>query len=625
MSAAQYHLVCEGFRTDSVNKTQLSLVLKQQLKLNDAQLADMMASRRTILARNLTEAKARELGLKLGRAGLVVRAETAAAHQKISPEEMRHHLMDGGLNHYFAGRYHHPDEETDTTLSLAVMAGVPALFYFVLPLIALLLAIPLLSPLVWLEQPLAALFQAVWVGLLMTPAWLLRPVPRKRSGLKLEADTETLLYSLCDEISHYLDAPSVVAVYLTNRPGIQLHQTPLQWLRGQCELDIGLPFLDSTSLQQTAGEIAFQVGGLAPRRYYWLWGLYRFGHQALRYRFPALGQRVDGWLSPMLEHQRQRQQAMVEALIGRQAELQLQQLRKQCMPLEQQWLQFHEFCQRLDVTPERWRDWLSHPTAVDSQEDTPSLFRINAPAAWALTHAEGYKKALSRDHTQRFSIPARGLWRQFQAYRQANQRLTKEAFPVSALMPPVGSATSGKPNPRVLKRHYRAALANQEAAIRHALGLNKKPPRQELSLLSRAWRDVAGPFWHEEALRHRNLALSKTLYLALTQAEHMELWAKQTLPPGSDSVEVRDRQLLALYHRWLKTIKPLPALPVLAAPGGSARAQLLEGWPQPERATAAEVAERCHYWVNSLQIYWTLVAASLLNSQTDVEEGQVAA
>lgn len=627
MSAARYHLVCEGFRSASVNKTQLSFALKQQLQLDDGQLADLMASRRTVLARNLNEEKARQLGRKLSRAGLKVKAETAAAHQKISPEEMRHHLLDGGLSHYFAGRYHHPDEELDTRLSLALLAGVPVLCYVLLPLIALLLALPLLSVSVWLEQTVAAAVQGGFAVALLVPAWLLRPIRDRVEGMKLEPDTEHLLYTLCDEISHYLEAPSVVTLRLSEAPLIRLHQTPPQWLRGQCELELGLPFLEATTLQQTAGEIAYQLALLSPRGYHWQWGLFRLAYRALTERVPPLREPLSGWIKPMLDYQEQRQRAMVETLIGRQAERRLHLLRSQLAPVEAHWHEFQRFCRRLGIQPDRWSDWFQpQPSpASDTEEDSPGLFRIGAPATWALSNAAGYRKALNRNDDRGRPAPAPTAWKQFQTHRRAEHRLTGGAFPVSALMPPTGATASVRFRPLQLRRRYRATLDTQEAAIRHALGLNAKAPKQELNQLSRAWREAAAPFWEEQAASHRSLPLAKAVYLALNNAEQMALWASQRPEPGSEAARTRDRQLLALYHRWLKTLKPIPALPVLAVPGQNLGAQLQQGEPPPDQATAESVARRCDYWVNSLQIYWTLVAASLLNSQADTETGQAAA
>ena len=627
MSAARYHLVCEGFRSTSVNKTQLSFALKQQLKLDDTQLADLMASRRTILARNLNEEKARALGRKLSRAGLRVKAETAAANQKISPEELRHHLLDGGLSHYFAGRYHHPDEELDTRLSLALLAGVPALCYVLLPLIALLLVLPLLSVSVWLEQTVAAGIQGLIAAALLVPAWLLRPVRESAEGLKLEADTEHLIYTLCDEISHYLDAPSVVTLRVSTAPLIRLHQSPLQWLRGQCELELGLPFLEATTLQQTAGEIAYQLGAQAPRGYHWQWGLFRMAYRALVRRVPKAREPVTGWIKPMLEYQEQRQQTMVEALIGRQVAQQLHRLRSQLDPLESNWSDFQRFCGQLAIQPTHWSDWLraNPPSTIDTKEDSPGLFRISAPATWALSNASGYRKALNRGCDLSLTTPASTAWKQFQTVRRAEQRLTGNAFPVSALMPPTGSTPTRRFRPTQLKHRYRATLNNQEAAIRHALGLNKKAPKQDLNHRSRQWREAAAAFWDDQALRHRSLSLAKAVYLALNNAEQMALWAKQEVEVNSEPARIRDRQMMALYHRWLNALKPIPALPLLVAPGHSLSAQLLRGDSGQNPVTAASIAHHCDYWVNSLQIYWTLVAASLLNSQTDTQTGQEAA
>ena len=188
MSAQRFHLVCLGFQDSVSNKTQLSLTLKEQLKLSDAQLADLMASRRTVLARNLPEEKARLWAKKLTRAGLTIEAETATANQKISADELRQHLLDGGLSHYFAGRYRHPDEELETRFSLLILAAIPFAVYLVLPLIALLLVLPLISVSVWTSQAGAALTQLIIAGVLLVPAALFRPRRPPAEGLELDPD-----------------------------------------------------------------------------------------------------------------------------------------------------------------------------------------------------------------------------------------------------------------------------------------------------------------------------------------------------------------------------------------------------------------------------------------------------
>lgn len=629
MSAARYHLVCEGFRNATVHKTQLSLALKQQLKLDDAQLADLMAGRRTVLARNLDETKARGLGQKLSRAGLKVKAETAAAHQKISPEELRHHLMDGGLSHYFAGRYHHPDEELETGLSLALLVAVPALCVIVLPLIALLLVVPLLSISVWLSQPIAAAVQGLIAASLLTPLWWLRPVADRAEGILLEPDTEPLLFALCDEISHYLDAPSVIKIHLSEAPLIRMHQSTFQWLRGHCVLEIGLPYLESTTVQQTAGEIAFQLGEMSTRKYYWQWGSFRLAYRALTQRLPISRGYLDNWIQPMFEHQVQRQRTMVEALIGRQSERELHSIRNHLKPIMNQWPEFSQFGQQLSIHPEHWPAWIkraSKPAAETESEDSPGLFRFTAPATWTLSNAAGYRKTLNHDRKDRQRIDAGTAWKHFLHIRRARQRLHQNgSFPVSALAPPIGERSSRAFRSTRLRQRYTAMLKAQEANIRHALGLQEKPPKQNLEALSRAWRDASAPYWDDSAWRHRNLPLAKAVYQALNQAEQIALWARQDVDAQSPARKRRDQQLLALFHRWVKTLKSIPALPMLGVSGNNLETQLVTPALPSDVRDAAAIADHCDAWVNSLQIYWTVVAASLLNSQADEETGQAAA
>lgn len=417
MATRHYHLVCQGFRDDRVNKTELSLTLKTKMKLSDAQVADLMASRRFILARNLPAEKAQTLGKKLVKAGLNIKAESADANQKVSADELRQHLLDGGLSHYFAGRYRHPKDELETRLSLVVLASVPILAWLILPLIGLSLLRPLLSLSIWSGQFLAALSQLLIAVVLFLPAVALWPQKpeKKSSGIELDEENELLLYAIVEEVSQYLMGPRIKTVLLIEGPVLRLRQTPLQWLRREVDLEVGLAHLESMNLQQFVGSLVYQVTPHSPSFYYWCWSLYLYWSSALQRRFPAMVEPLLQWLQPMHDHQSQRQSSSAQALIGPREAMRLNALYKQLEQIQQHWDAFDQYCKAQQRLPTDWADWLKLPASeTEKGEGVEGQFRMNAPAQWALSNSTAYGKALARHHEQgEQPEPARTLWQAF--------------------------------------------------------------------------------------------------------------------------------------------------------------------------------------------------------------------
>lgn len=417
MATRHYHLVCQGFRDQQVNKTELSLTLKSKMNLSDAQIADLMAARRFILARNLPAEKAQALGKKLVKAGLNIKAESADTNQKLSAEELRQHLLDGGLSHYFAGRYRHPRDEMETQISLVVLASVPVLAFLLLPLIGLSLLSPLLSLQVWSGQFFAALTQLVLALLLFVPAMLLWPAkPMQRaSGIELDEEQELLLYAIVEEVCQYLAGPRIKTVVLVEGPVIRLRQRPLQCLRREADLEVGLAHLQSMNLQQFVGSLVYQVTPHSPGFYYWCWSLYLLWSGTLERRFPAGFDRLLQWLHPMHDHQRQRQSSSAQALIGPREAMRLNALYKQLEQIHQQWDAFGRYCSAQQKLPTDWADWLQLPAGdAEPAEGVEGQFRMSAPAEWALSNSVSYAKALARQHDQAAQPePARTLWQAF--------------------------------------------------------------------------------------------------------------------------------------------------------------------------------------------------------------------
>lgn len=621
MSAQRFHLVCLGFQDSVSNKTQLSLTLKEQLKLSDAQLADLMANRRTVLARNLPEEKARQWAKKLTRAGLIIEAETATANQKISADELRQHLLDGGLSHYFAGRYRHPDEELETRFSLLILAAIPFAVYLLLPLIALLLVLPLISVSVWASQAGAALTQLIIAGVLLVPAALFRPRRPPAEGLELDPDTELLLFALTHEITTYLNTASVTAIRISNAPFVTVRQSSLQWLRRRCEVEIGLPYLQAVTLQQLTGEMTRQLGALAPPFTYWTWGAFKQWQHTLARLKPDWSGALMVRVTPMVEHLQSRQEAMMQTLIGHREARQVTRLTRKLNSLMPVWPEFQSFCTTLGVTADQWAEWIgpAESTPDVDEETSQGQFRMASPATWVLSSAAGYQKALNREAGVR--MPASTLLKHYQTYQKHQQRVGQTGIDVDALVPPA-SAISGKAvRPAQVMRHYNATRATQKAAMAHALGLQKNPPKQDLASLTQRWRSSAQGVWPRAALSHPNLALGKTLFSALQSAQQLHLWAGFE-PATQEATSLRDRQLARLYLNWYQTMLKLPALP-LGAPAG--RQSLAQQLALPEQWDAPASLSQTGRWVNTLQIYWTMVAGSLLNSGAETENEQAAA
>ena len=263
MEYERYHLVFEGFLRE-LNRTEISLALKTELQLSDAQVADLMAVRRTVLQNNVPKDRAQTLGRRLTKQGLKVSAQALAINQKNNPADLRRHLMDGGIDQYFASRFKHPEDELDTRISLLILASIAVLSYFVLPLVGLRLLMPTLAFSAWAAQPLAVLIQLFFALLFFAPLIWLWPRSSPVDGIELDADTEELLDHLVHSLAYHLAAPRVRRIVLVQGPVLTIRQSPRDWIQNQSSLVIGLPVLEALNLQQFVGLLAMRMSPLLP-------------------------------------------------------------------------------------------------------------------------------------------------------------------------------------------------------------------------------------------------------------------------------------------------------------------------------------------------------------------------
>ncbi len=616
MEHAQYHLIFEGFKP-GVSKTAVSFTLKDQLNLSDKQLADMMAGRETVLRQNLDKKEAVRLGKDLMATGLVVKAKALAVNQKNSPEEVRKHLMQGGLDQYFASRYRHPDEDLETMFSLILLAALAVGTYLLLPILGLMILKPVLSLSVWSTQLISAVIQTTIGALMFVPAFWLFPRPAKIEGLELDRDTEELLFALIDNVSIFLSAPSISKVVLVETPTIVIHQTPKQWLTGSATLELGLPVMEMLNMKQLVGLLAIRFTPLSSTLYSKTWGLFIQWYTALRTKQKSWAMLLRSWVKPIQEHQKTRGFDIARALVGYQSAKQLQKLDKRFEQLSTDWPEFIDYCQRLRIRGSEWRALIGKfEQGEKASDDSQALFRIDSPALWLLSTINGYQKMFLQDHAADGRVMnSQQLWKHFQWYIPAADAFQKKLLRPEALFPPVGLAPK--------KTHQNAILVNRRASqvvntqkqlIEQTVGLKEKPKKPvNLQALSQKWRETSAGIWPKKVFGSKQLPLLTTIFGALQTLQQMEAWMSLGNKLSEKQLVQKNHNLSSLAEKWLKHAAQLPALPLLG--NGAKLSDQIPLSMEPQ-----DIEAQLTYWQNVISIYWVGIAGRLLEEEESGEE-----
>lgn len=622
MEHAKYHLVFEAFQ-DGANKTVVSLTLKNEFKLTDVQIGNLMAGRQTVLKSNLSKDDAKALGQRLTKAGLKVKAQALAVNQKSSPEDLRKHLQEGGLDQYFASRYRHPPDELDTRISLIILVSIPVFCYVILPLISLILLLQVLSFSVWIEQTFAAATQTLIAALLLVPGVLTRPRVRPLSGISLDPSTEDLFYQLSEKLSNHLDAPKISSIHLVDTPELHTKQSFLQWLKGESALVVGLPILESLNLQQFVGLLSVRVAPVSSTFYHRTWGLFLQWYEALHHLNAELARRLDSWIQPLQEHQSDRGFKISQNLIGMTESLFVQRTEKRFHQLFADWDAFLTFRSELRILGFEWASLIqvkqTEKTASNNQEEVLANFRMSSPAIWLLSTSDGYQKMFAKQQPKYFfKMRASDLWQNFQKYQRMKRQFDIKLWPVDMLAPPaeVNTDPAKKKNNPITLFKKGADLRNaQKQLIEHALGVRKKAPEQgKVDKMLASWREYSARYWTEGATQHKIFPVAKQLYATLQTVQQMHYWMIDGDKLSTPANTLKREQINKLYQKLLTQSQKLPALPLLPATGKSLYSQLFVGLTQVQQGSEGLAAATAllKYWQFFLQVYWTFLAGQLL-------------
>lgn len=629
MDHTRYHLVFEGFKPDA-NKTAVSFSLKDQLSLNEGQLGDMMAGRRTVLKQNLQKEEALKLGKELTQAGLIIKAQALAANQKNSPEEVRKHLLNGGLDQYFASKYRHPDEELDTIMSLVLLAAFAVVSYVILPIIGLMILAPVLSFSVWGSQFFNALIQFIIGFVFFIPAVWLWPKTQKVEGLTLDEDTEELLLSLIRNVAVHLDAPTIESVVLVENPVLTVHQTPLQWVKGKATLELGLPVLEALTMAQFAGLLAMRLTPQSSMLYARSWGLFIQWYNALRAQYKPWALLLNNWVLPMHDHQEERGFNIAREITGFAEAQRLQKIDKRFSQLNRDWPEFVDYCKRLRLRGTDWHALVAKESKTDKSDDdvhTQALFRIESPALWALSTTDGYQKMFARkENGPLFQMKGLKLWQQFQSYLPLEEQFNAMLVKPAALVPPTEVPSKKKKTSGILlNKQASDVLSAQRLMVEQALDMHQKPKKpKDVQKLVAKWRTLSAQFWPEDFSQHKLLPIAKSAFGALQTQQQIELWCVPSSDVGGSKHSVRDAQLQSLHAKWVEQIAKLPALPLIGAPGAKLAEQVQSGLGQ-QKLSELEVdaiIEHQPHFEALMTTYWTFIAGQIFKPKTMADQLQ---
>jgi len=625
MEHTRYHLVFEGFLKD-INKTEIGLSLKSTLSLNDSQVADLMAGRRTVLKNNLPKEDAMKLGRELTQSGLKIKAQALAVNQKNNPEDLRKHLLDGGLDQYFASKYKHPDDELDTRASMLILAAFPVVSYLILPLIGLSLLFPVISLSIWSTQPVAALIQLIASAICFAPIAWLWPKPAKIEGIEIDHDTEELLERLVHGLAEHLNAPKIKRIELVESPVLAVHQSPVEWLTNSSTLEVGLPVLEALNLQQFVGLLAMRITPLSLTFYSRSWGLFIQWYNALRSRYKPWAVLLDNWVLPMHEHQDQRGAAIARDLVGFQESLRIQRIEKRFSQLNRDWPEFVEYCRKMRIKGTHWEALVEKEAKSDTKdEEVQALFRMATPALWVLSTTDGYQRAFSRrENSPAFEMPGLKLWQHYQKFNPLQERFSKLMIRPEALVPPSESPKKQNAlNAIRLNKQATDVLQAQRLMIETALVMHEKPKKpKDVNKLIAKWRTTSAGFWPEGFMQHKLFPLAKKVFLTLQTLQQIDLWNIDDRTLDVNKHPARDKQILTLHKKWLEQASTLPALPLLGTQSSKLieQIQISAGNTPLDNFTKAEIIENTSYWLDFVGIYWTFIAGQILQPKTFADE-----
>lgn len=612
--AARYHLIFEGFKP-GVNKTAISFTLKDQLQLKENQLADMMAGRHTVLRQNMDKETALALGKELTQSGLIIKAKALATNQKNSPQDLRNHLLNGGLDQYFASRYRHPDEETDTIMSLGVLAAFAIGSYFLLPLIGLGLLLPVLSPTTWATQFFAALIQVIIALLMFVPAIWLFPRPKKVKGLELDSDTEELLFAIVDNLTVHLSAPQIKQIVLVENPILMLHQTPTQWVTNKATLELGLPILETLNVQQFVGLMGMRAAPLSSRLHVRTWGLFIQWYDSLRTKHRSWAMLLNNWVSPIRQHQQKRGFDIARQLVGLQVAQQLQKLDKRFEQLDQDWPEFMDYCQQLRIRGTHWQGLVGKLAKNEAEPgEQEALFRMESPSLWLLSTIDGYQKMFQReDSNARFEMNGTQLWQKFQTYLPQADEFTKRLLRPDALYPPTGTPAKPHKNALLVNRRASTYMSAQKQIIEQSLSLKDKPKKpKDIQLMAQKWCHTSAGMWPKSAYSHPRLPLVKALFNAKQTLQLLAVW--QGLGDQREDAQRQEQkqQIQTLQQKWFKQAATLPGLPLIGE--GKTLADQLKLNDEPH-----SLDDSLPHWQAVITIFWVFIAGQLLNDEKQLE------
>lgn len=625
MDVAYYDLVFEGFKAKQ-DKSSLPARLNRLLELSDAQLNRIRSGKITLLKRKLARDEILPLAKALTQSGLIVKALPRMDKQQQSPEAIRQLLRDGALEDAFAHRFVHEKEIIDTWISLLLLAALPLLTYLLLPALAIWLLLPLANANTWVTQFLPALGQTLIALCCLAPAFWLRPLRAERDDqLRLSAKDEPLLFAFCHGLSRYLSGPQLNSITVVDEPVLRIEQSPLAWLRGEATLVLGTPLLSGFSMTQLAGLLSLRLTPLTSHLHKRSWGLFLLWYNALRLRCKPCALLLNSWIDPLHSHQGERGFAIAKTIVGYDEARRLQKLDNRCNELYQDWPEFMDYCHKLGIAGHDWQSlFITQNNPLNKDETAPSdaLFSLTAPAPWLLTNSKQLEQQVALNTKNRLIRQSgKRLWQQFQSYLPLAEQFSLRLIQPTSLIPPTNApVTRGKANPMLLAQQAARVRTLRQKQVTQAL--SPKGRRRKAPTLTKAitrWRETSALFWPQGYQNHRLLPLAKALYFALQLVQEMGLWCTEDNGVAADKRDLRDRQLVLQFQKWLSRAEKLPRLALLGDQGKTLSQQLQQvfGDKNLRDWSAQDIRKHQSYIETLMTIYWTFVVGHIFSNEID--------